>query len=75
MERTIMMFQMPRYEVRYHDKEEWQAISEVEVLESLQEMFFWVTPALKDMIEGKRVMTPDATYRIKGMKKKHHSSA
>ena len=60
-----MMFQMPRYEARYHDKEEWQAISEIEVLESLQEMFFWVTPALKDMIDGKRVMTPDATYRIK----------
>jgi hypothetical protein len=66
MERRIMMFQMPRYEVRYHDEQEWHAISETEVLESLQETFFWVTPALQDMIQGKRVVTPNAIYRIKG---------
>jgi hypothetical protein len=61
-----MMFEMPQYEVRYHDKAEWQAISEIEVLESLQEIFIWVTPAIQDMIQGKRVLTPNATYRIKG---------
>ena len=64
-----MMFKMPQYEVRYHDNTEWQAISEVKVLESLQESFFWVTPALQDMIQGKRVMTPVAIFRIKGMEK------
>ena len=61
-----MMFKLPQYEVKYHERAEWQMISEVEVLESLQKSFLWVTPALKEMIEGKRVMTPDATYRIKG---------
>ena len=64
-----MMFQMPQYEFRYHDKTEWQAISEIEVLNRLQETFFRVTPALQDMIQGKGVVTPDAIFRIKGMEK------
>jgi hypothetical protein len=37
-------------------------------LESLQDAFVLITPALKDMIQGKRVTTPDATYRIKGLR-------
>ena len=59
---------MLHYEVRYFDKTEWEKISEVEVLESLQDAFVRITPALKDMIQGKRVTTPDATYRIKGLR-------
>ena len=58
------MFEMPHYEVRYHDKAEWQDISEIEVLESLQDVFVQVTPSIQDMIQGKRVLTPDATYRL-----------
>jgi len=60
------MFEMPHYEVRYHDKAEWQDISEIEVLESLQDVFVQVTPSIQDMIQGKRVLTPDATYRLIG---------
>jgi hypothetical protein len=60
------MFEMPHYEVRYHDKAEWQDISEIEVLESLQDVFVQVTPSIQDMIQGKQVLTPDATYRIIG---------
>ena len=58
---------MIHYEVRYFDKAEWEKISEVEVLESLQNAFVRVTPALRDMIQGKQVTTPDAKYRIKGL--------
>jgi hypothetical protein len=61
-----MKFKMLHYEVRYFDKTEWEKISEVEVLESLQNAFVRVTPALRDMIQGKQVTTPDAKYRIKG---------
>ena len=61
-----MKFTMPLYEVRYHDKAEWEEISEIEVLETLQEIFVQVTPAIQDMIQGKRVLTPDAMFRIKG---------
>jgi hypothetical protein len=63
-----MKFKMLHYEVRYFDKTEWEKISEVEVLESLQYAFVRITPALKDMIQGKRVTTPDAIYRIKGLR-------
>ena len=62
-----MKFKMLHYEVRYFDKTEWEKISEVEVLESLQDAFVRITPVLKDMIQGKQVTTPDAKYRIKGL--------
>jgi hypothetical protein len=63
------MFEIPHYEVRYNDKAEWEEISEVEVLESMQKLFVKVTPAIQDMIQGKRVMTPDAIFRIKELRK------
>ena len=62
-----MKFKMLYYEVRYFDKTKWEKISEVEVSESLQDAFVRVTPALRDMIQGKQVTTPDATYRIKDL--------
>ena len=62
-----MKFKMLQYEVRYFDKAEWENISEVEFLESLQDAFVRVTPALRDMIHGMQVTTPDAIYRIKGL--------
>ena len=43
---------MLHYDVRYFDKTEWEKISEVEVLESLQDAFVRITPALRDMIQG-----------------------
>ena len=57
--------QMNIYEVRYCGKEDWEVISEIEVLSSLQEVFDQVTPAIQDMIQGKHILTPDAVYRIK----------
>jgi hypothetical protein len=59
---------MLHYEVRYFGKTEWKKISEVEVLESLQNAFVLITIALKDMNQGKQVTTSDATYRIKGLR-------
>jgi len=61
-----MEWLMNLYEVKYHDKQEWQEISEIEVLESLHEVFDRVTAAIQDMIQGRRVLTPNAMYRIKG---------
>jgi len=56
---------MNLYEVKYHDKQAWEEISEIEILESLLEVFDRVTPAIQEMIQGKRVLTPKAMYRIK----------
>jgi hypothetical protein len=56
---------MYRYEVKYFGKKEWEEISELKILERLLEVFERVTPAVRDMIAGKRVQTSEAIYRIK----------
>ena len=40
------MFEMPQYEVRYHDKAEWEDISEIEVLETLQAFTGGICPGI-----------------------------
>ena len=59
------MFTMPRYEVRYTEKEEWKEISELELMDGLYKLYKQVTPAIKEMLAGKELHTPDAIYRIK----------
>ena len=60
-----IMFTMPRYEVRYNENEEWKEISELEFMDGLYKLYHRVTPAIKEMIEGKELRTPDAVYRLK----------
>ena len=59
------MVAITRYEVRYHEKENWQEISDVEMMEGLYKIYDRVTPAIKQMIKGKELQTPDAVYRLK----------
>jgi len=59
------MVAITRYEVRYHEKEDWQEISDVEMMEGLYKIYNRVTPAIKQMIKGKELRTPDAVYRLK----------
>ncbi len=56
---------MPRYETRYNENEEWKEISELELMDGLYKIYHRVTPAIKEMIEGKELRTPDAFYRLK----------
>ena len=60
-----MRFSMPSYEVKYHDKKEWEKISETQILGKLQESFGQVTPVIQKMIDGNQVLTPNAAFRIK----------
>jgi hypothetical protein len=60
-----MMVAMPLYEVRYKDCEEWEQISEIELLDSLYTIYKKVTPAIKEMINGREIVTPGAIYRLK----------
>ncbi len=60
-----MKFEMPRYEVRYFNMEDWLEISEIEVMDGLYKIYEKVTPAIKEMIMGQEVETPDAVYRLK----------
>ena len=60
-----MNFAMPQYEFRYHDKFEWEQLSEIDLMHRLHESFDRVTPAIQQMIEGQQVHTPDGVYRLK----------
>ena len=59
------MYALPLYEAKYNEKEKWKEISEAELLEGLYKVFNKVTPAIKEMIEGKEIDTPEAVYRLK----------
>ena len=59
------MFTMPRYEVRYDGTEEWKEISEIELMDGLYKLYHRVTPAIKEMIDGKELHTPHAVYRLR----------
>ena len=59
------MVTMPRYEVRYRENHEWEEISELEFMDGLYKLYHRVTPAIKEMIEGHELRTPDAVYRLK----------
>ena len=59
------MLAMPCYEFRCYDKNEWKEISEIEIMNGLYKIYKRVTPAIKDMINGKEVQTPDGLYRLR----------
>jgi len=60
-----MMFEMPKYEVRYFDRSEWQDISEMDLMRSLVKFYDRVTPAIQQIIECQQVLTQYAFYRLK----------
>ena len=57
---------MPRYEARYNENEEWKEITDLELMDGLYKLYHRATPAIKEMLAGKELRTPDAVYRIKG---------
>ena len=59
------MFSEPRYEVRCNEKNEWQEISEIEIMNGLYKIYKRVTPVIKEMINGQEVQTPDGLYRLR----------
>ena len=63
--RMILKYAMPLYEVKYHDSVEWEEISEIELMDGLYKIYQKVTPAIKKMILGMEIETPDAVYRLK----------
>ena len=61
----MLMFEMPRYEVKNNEGGDWKEISELELMDELYKNFNRVTPAIKEMIMGKEVKTPYGMYRLK----------
>lgn len=69
------MLTMPRYEVRYNENEEWKEISELELMDGLYKLYHKVTPAIKEMLAGKELRTPDAEYRLRWQYGNPHKAA
>ncbi len=61
----MLMFAMPRYEVKFQEDGEWLEISELELMDELYKTSDKVTPAIKKMIMGKSVKTPHGIFRLK----------
>jgi hypothetical protein len=70
-----MMFEMPQYEFRFHGDERWKEISEIQLMDGLYKVYNKVTPAIKEMIMGKEVKTPDGVYRLKARRQAIYSQA
>ncbi len=63
--RETLRFEMPLYEVKYHEKDEWTEISDLKLMDQLYRSFNKVTPAIKEMIMGKEVKTEHGIFRLK----------
>ena len=61
----MLMFSMPLYEVKYDNEKVWQEISELKLMDELYKYYKKVTPAIKEMIMGNEVKTPNGSYRLK----------
>ena len=59
------MYSMPLYEARYSENDDWVEITDIEMMNGLYKIYKKVTPAIKEMIQGKEIRTPEAVYRLK----------
>ena len=64
-----MKSKMPLYEVKYYGKENWEDISDIDLLQKLHETFYRVIPAIQQILEGDLLLTPEAVYRLKAQGK------
>jgi hypothetical protein len=56
---------MPMYEARYYGKEDWEDISDIDLMQKLHDTFDRVIPVIQQILEGNLLLTPDAVYRLK----------
>jgi hypothetical protein len=61
----MLKFELPVYEAKNDDDDEWVEISEIQLMDQLYRTYNKVTPAIKEMIKGNEVETPHGTYRLK----------
>ena len=64
-----MKAKMTLYEVRYHNKENWEDITDMDLMQKLHATFVRVIPAIQKLLEGDLLLTPDAIYRLKVQRK------
>jgi hypothetical protein len=60
---------MPLYEVRYNDRDDWEDISDIDLMGKLHDTFDRVIPAIQQILEGNLLLTAEAVYRLKVRRK------
>ncbi len=68
------MDSMPCYEIRYFKSDDWQEISDIQLMEELYKIYTRATPAIKKMLGGKVLQTPDASFRLTWKNRDSHSA-
>jgi len=61
----MLAYELPLYEVKYHEGGDWKEISDLELMVELYKSCKKVTPVIKEMIMGKQVKTPHGIFRLK----------
>ena len=64
-----MNSKLPLYEVKYYGKDNWEDISDIDLLQKLRETYDRVIPAIQQILEGDLLLTPEAVYRLKAQGK------
>ena len=52
-----------RYQIKKPGMDKWEDVSEKTVMEKLAERFEPLTPILSEILQGKKIITPNETYR------------
>ncbi len=61
-------------EIRYRERDDWQGISDIKLMEELYKIYNRATPAIKKMLSGKVLQTPDASFRLTWKNRDSHSA-
>jgi hypothetical protein len=56
---------IPIYELKYAEDNEWNTVSEKAALEDLLDNFERITPIIREMLHGKEINTQRGIFRIK----------
>ncbi len=56
---------VPIYELKYFEENEWNAISEKDAIEGLLDNFERISPVISKMIHGTEINTQRGIFRIK----------
>jgi len=65
MDSTEMIFNLPVFEIKNLNENDWNRVTEKDFLLKLVDTFELITPVLSDLIQGKEIITNYRIYRIK----------
>lgn len=63
-----------RYEIRYRETEDWQEVSDIKLMEEIYKIYNRTTPAIKLMLGGGVLQTPDADCRLRWSHRDSHAA-